>query len=83
MIQIRPVTDLRYKFSEIEAAAKDGPVYLTKNGRGSLVVMDLNQYAKLVNDVDALLQEADREAKETNVRYTGEEVFARLRERYA
>ncbi|MDV0444623.1 hypothetical protein MmiAt1_01550 [Methanimicrococcus sp. At1] len=55
MIQIRPVTDLRYKFSEIEAAVKNGPVYLTKNGHGSLVVMDLGQYAKLTNNIDALL----------------------------
>ena len=33
MIQIRPVSDLRNKFTEIEATVKEGnPVYLTKNG---------------------------------------------------
>ena len=33
MIQIRPVSDLRNKFSEIEKAVGGGePVYLTKNG---------------------------------------------------
>ena len=33
MIQIRPVSDLRNKFSEIENTVKTGaPVYLTKNG---------------------------------------------------
>lgn len=83
MIQIRPVTDLRYKFSEVEAATKNGPVFLTKNGYGSLVVMDLNQYAQLTNNIDILLQEAARESKETDIRFTGEEVFERLRDRYA
>ena len=35
MIQIRPVSDLRNKFTEIEATVKEGnPVYLTKNGYG-------------------------------------------------
>ena len=32
MIQIRPVSDLRNKFPEIEAIVNEGkPVYLTKN----------------------------------------------------
>ena len=33
MIQIRPVSDLRNKFSDIEKAVSSGePVFLTKNG---------------------------------------------------
>lgn len=33
MIQIRPVSDLRNKFPEIETIVNSGnPVYLTKNG---------------------------------------------------
>jgi len=82
MIQIRPVTDLRYKFSEIEEAAKEKPVYLTKNGYGTLVVMSIENYSRLTDDIDALLREADREAKENPVRLDGDEVFSRLRERY-
>jgi len=37
MIQIRPVSDLRNKFPEIEEmVVKEGqPVYLTKNGYGT------------------------------------------------
>ena len=35
MIQIRPVSDLRNKFPEIEMLVNEGqPVYLTKNGYG-------------------------------------------------
>ena len=36
MIQIRPVSDLRNKFPDIEKAVGGGdPVYLTKNGYGA------------------------------------------------
>lgn len=48
MLDIRPVSDLRNKFSEIEETVKSGqPVYLTKNGYGSMVVLSLEQYAAL------------------------------------
>ena len=33
--QIRPVTDLRNKYSEVETALANGPVVLTKNGYGA------------------------------------------------
>ena len=44
MTQIRPVSDLRNKFSEIETlvAERQAPVFLTKNGYGSMVVMSLD-----------------------------------------
>ena len=46
MIQIRPVSDLRNKFSEIEEIVNGGePAYLTKNGYGTMVVMSLERYA--------------------------------------
>ena len=42
MIQIRPVSDLRNKFTEIEKVVSGGePVYLTKNGYGSMVEQDI------------------------------------------
>ena len=48
MIQIRPVSDLRNKFPEIESIVNEGgAVYLTKNGHGAMVVMSLAQYASL------------------------------------
>ncbi len=82
MIQIRPVSDLRNKFPEIERVVKEGqPVYLTKNGYGSMVVMSLEKYAELTDDIEIKLDEADKEAEMTDVRYTGDEVFSRVRER--
>ena len=46
MIEIRPVSDLRNRFKEIEATVKEGkPVYLTKNGYGTMVVAALTVYS--------------------------------------
>ena len=82
MMDIRPVSDLRNKFTEIERTVKRGkPVYLTKNGYGSMVVLSLEQYSALTDNVEMKLDEADKEAALTDVRYTEEEVFQRVKER--
>ncbi|MBT9173635.1 MAG: hypothetical protein DDT21_02036 [Syntrophomonadaceae bacterium] len=83
MIQIRPVSDLRNKFPEIEdIVVREGqPVYLTKNGYGSMVVLSLENYAQLTDDLELKLDLADREANLTDVRYTHDEVFSRVRTR--
>ena len=82
MIQIRPVSDLRNKFPEIEKAVGGGnPVYLTKNGYGAMVVLSLEAYSRLTDGLEAALDEADRVAEEDNRRYSHEEVFANLRRR--
>ena len=44
--QIRPVTDLRNKYSEIETDLTNGPVILTKNGYGTSVLISLDLYDK-------------------------------------
>lgn len=82
MIQIRPVSDLRNKFTEIEKAVGGGePVYLTKNGYGTMVVMSLEAYSKLTDGVECALDAADRIASEDTNRYSHEEVFSKLRRR--
>ncbi|MDI9468642.1 MAG: type II toxin-antitoxin system Phd/YefM family antitoxin [Bacillota bacterium] len=82
MITIRPVSDLRNRFTEIEKTVKEGrPVYLTKNGYGTMVVMSLEHYAALTEDVEAKLDEADHIAETTTERYTADEVFARVKKR--
>lgn len=81
MIQIRPVSDLRNKFSEIENTVKTGaPVYLTKNGYGSMVVMSIEAYSKLTESVEDALDVADKMTEEIDKRYTHEEMFSKLRE---
>jgi len=81
MIQIRPVTDLRYRFSEIENIVKEGePVYLTKNGYGNMVVMSIETYSRLADRTEIALDEADLFARTSSKRLTHEEVFSGLRE---
>lgn len=82
MITIRPVSDLRNKFTEIEESVKKGePVYLTKNGYGSMVVLSLEQYAALTDEIEMKLDEADKAVAADSVRYTEDEVFSRVRNR--
>jgi len=80
MIQIRPVSDLRNKFTEIESVVKKGqPVYLTKNGYGTMVVMSIEAYSRLTEYAERMLDEADRQAEETSERLTHEDVFEKLK----
>lgn len=80
MIQIRPVSDLRNKFPDIEKIVNNGePVYLTKNGYGAMVVLSLEMYSRLTDSVEIALDEADKAAKEDTRRMTHEEVFGNLR----
>ena len=81
MILIRPVSDLRNKFPEIENFVNDGqPVFFTKNGYGAMVVMSLEKYAELTDDIEMLLDEADYTATASDMRYAHDEVFSRLKE---
>ncbi|MGF6990233.1 prevent-host-death family protein [Lachnospiraceae bacterium PM6-15] len=80
MIQIRPVSDLRNKFPEIEDIVKGGePVYLTKNGYGTMVVLSLEEYSNLVDDTERKLDEADRQAAISEERLSHETVFGNVR----
>lgn len=77
MINIRPVSDLRNKFPEIEESVinSNSPVFLTKNGYGTMVLMSLEQYSLLTDDIEKKLDEADKEALSSTKRLTKNEVF--------
>ena len=80
MMQIRPVSDLRNKFPEVESVVNKGnPVFLTKNGYGTMVVMSLEKYSELTDNIELKLDEADRVAAASDVRVTHEDVFSRLK----
>ena len=80
MIQIRPVSDLRNKFPEIETLGHEGqPVYLTKHGYGAMVVLSLEEYASLVDNVEMKLDEADKMAENAEERLSHDEVFRNVR----
>lgn len=46
--QIRPVTDLRNRYPEVESDLERGPVVLTKNGYGASVLVSIALYDRLV-----------------------------------
>ena len=80
MMQIRPVSDLRNKFSEIEKTVKNGqPVYLTKNGYGTMVVMSIEEYSRLTDPIEMALDQADMQATSSSKRLSAEEVFSAAR----
>ena len=83
MINIRPVSDLRNKYPEIEdlVLKEDEAVYLTKNGYGSMVVISLEEYSRLTDDVELKLDEADRAAEMDMTRLSHEEVFGKIKEK--
>ena len=57
MINIKPVSDLRNKFSEIEEEmiSTNSPIFLIKYGYGIMVVMSIEQYSSLTDSVEKSL----------------------------
>ncbi len=96
-MDIRPASDLKYKFSEVEnlAVNEDEVIYLTKNGYGSMVLMSLEKYTKMLGEkdleekvkeefgniyIEKVLDEIDEEIANKDIKYlTHEEVFGKLR----
>ena len=64
---IRPISDLRNKFSDIEEVchATGEPVFITKNGHGHLVVMSLAAYEQTQARLElyTLLDDAEADAR--------------------
>ena len=83
MPSIRPISDLRNHFAEItrEVHATDEPVFLTKNGVGSVVVMSMDAYEnkRYESEVYDQLKEAELQARETAERRNHKEVMASAR----
>ena len=87
MPSIRPVSDLRNHFAEITKDVQESrePVFLTKNGVGSIVVMSMdcyeeNRYESMVYDK---LREAEIQAASTTERISHDELMAKARQRIA
>ena len=59
----------------------NSPIFLTKNGYGTMVVMSIEQYSSLTDSVEKSLDEADKYADECDVRYFKDDVFKRVRGR--
>ena len=83
MPNIRPISDLRNHFAEItkDAQLSGEPIFLTKNGVGSIVVMSMESYERNLYDsmVYDKLREAELQAAGTTERLGHAEVMAKAR----
>ena len=83
MLNIRPVSDLRNKFPEIEQTVLQSgePVFLTKNGFGDMVVLSMECYDELRFDSEIYWKLAETECSEgEQKRYTLSEAKEKLGE---
>ena len=83
MNMIRPVSDLRNNFADISRTVHETsqPVFLTKNGYGDMVVLSMEAFEQLQfeSEVYFKLQAAEREAEESNTRYSGRDVLTAMK----
>ncbi len=80
MIAIRPISDLRNKFTDIEKIVNGGEtVFLTKNGYGSMVVMSIEAYSRMTQNIEQSLDEADEYVENHPEKMSHKEVFGKLR----
>ena len=79
MPNIKPVSDLRNYTEVLKEITADSPVFLTKNGRGEYVIMDMKEYDRLKASLTlrAKLEEGEKSAREKGW-LTAEEVEASL-----
>ncbi|WP_127580027.1 type II toxin-antitoxin system prevent-host-death family antitoxin [Paenibacillus koleovorans] len=69
MPNIKPVSDLR-NYNEVLRSCQDGaPVFLTKNGRGRYVVLDIQEYEKQ----QAIIKLLSKLSEAEDIIKTGEE----------
>ena len=83
-MKIIPMRDLKNTV-EVERQCKEeqGPIFVTKNGYGRLVVMDIEYYENTIQKMEEarLLIEALEDAEEGRV-LDGKEALLKLREKY-
>ena len=79
-MNIRPVSDLRNQYSDVERKVQEkGSVFLARNGYGSMAAMSIEQFDRISGTVEAALDAADRQAASIPARYAHDEVFGSIR----
>ena len=75
MPNIKPVSDLRNYADVLKDISFGSPVYLTKNGRGRYVILDMEDYEKKESAVKLMIElEKGRVSGEKEGWYTLDEV---------
>ena len=80
---IRPIFDLRNRAAEISELChrEDQPVFITRNGKGDMVVMSLAHYERLQSMLELYHKLGEAEALDASSEkgITHEELFGRLK----
>lgn len=79
MPNIKPISDLRNYTEVLKEAQEGSPVFLTKNGRGEYVILDMKEYDKMRATIALMskLEEGERSAGKEGWR-SADEVEAAL-----
>lgn len=82
---IKPISDLRNKTNQISELVHKShePIFITKNGKGDMVLMSLAKYGEIERTLDLYgkLAVAEAEAARGNRRRALSQVMANLRKR--
>lgn len=82
MLSIRPISDLRNRFSEIEEEVNKNskPIIFTTNGQASMVTMSFDKFSKMahLDYIERALDEADAYAKSHKENLTHKDVFSKI-----
>ncbi|WP_029471636.1 type II toxin-antitoxin system prevent-host-death family antitoxin [Blautia producta] len=66
MPNIKPISDLRNYTEVLKETGEGAPVFLTKNGRGEYVILNMKDYDKMRATIALMseLQEGEKSARE-------------------
>ena len=85
MSEIRPSSDLRNRYKEISSICKEKkkPVFITVNGRGDTVLLDIEEYEKMQEEINTyrILAEAEEQIEKGEGKHASE-VITRLKRKY-
>jgi PHD/YefM family antitoxin component YafN of YafNO toxin-antitoxin module len=62
-MNIKPISDLRNYNTVLKDCTVQSPVFLTKNGRGRYVIMDVEQYDALMDEIKLMQKIATTEQR--------------------
>jgi PHD/YefM family antitoxin component YafN of YafNO toxin-antitoxin module len=82
MLSIRPISDLRNHFSEVEKEINKNskPIIFTMNGKASMVTMSFDKFSKMahLDYIERALDEADAYAESHAENLTHNDVFSKI-----
>lgn len=83
MLSIRPISDLRNRFSEVEKEVngENKPIIFTINGRASMVTMSFDKFSKMahLDYIELALDEAEAYAESHTENLTHRDVFSKIK----